>query len=152
MGTSVNAQLNSDSEYVQSVKNMLDIVIARVFSPIKMTDWTYFFTEDYRKEKKALKVIHSYTWNVIKRRQEFLKSEKNENHAGYQKRKAFLDLLLEANSNGEQLTLEEIREEVDTFMFAVTLNNCQLNIAKNEFLGSRHDGYWNSFYFVLSSK
>ncbi|XP_044267668.1 cytochrome P450 4V2-like [Tribolium madens] len=115
MGTSVNAQENMDSEYVQSVKSLLDTLMGRIFSPYKMFDFIYFFTEDYKKEMKALNVIHSYTRDVIKRRQSAMNTRETEQ----KKKKTFLDLLLEANNgNEQQLTLEEIREEVDTFMFA----------------------------------
>lgn len=128
MGVSINAQDNSESDYVKAVKQMCDMVILRSFSPLKMYDVFYQFTDLYRKEKNALEVLHSYTKKVInKRKQELLtrKIDKNiKDEFGVKKtRFAFLDLLLQGDDGKQVLSDNEIQEEVDTLLFEVCLSN-----------------------------
>lgn len=123
MGTSVNALGDSESEYVKSVKTQCRIVMERAFSAIKSFDVLFKLTGDYRTQKRCIKVLHDYTNFVIKkRRQEFLdmpETAGQKDMFGVKKRTTFLDLLLQSQIDGEGLSDETIREEVDTFMFEV---------------------------------
>lgn len=121
MGTSVNAQENSDSEYVRSVKAMCRIIIDRTFNPL-LQYIPYIFSQQYRTEKKSVKVLHDYTKSVIKKRKSELENKENianpaDEVLGVKKKMAFLDLLLQERAKGQMLSDEDIREEVDTFMF-----------------------------------
>ncbi|RZB39210.1 p450 domain containing protein, partial [Asbolus verrucosus] len=121
MGTNINAQDDENSDYVRSVKDMCRITTERSLSPLQMYDFLYPLTKNYYTQRKALKILHTYTNNVITSRQEELKNKKEEitreEDEFVRNRKAFLDLLLQATVDGRPLTREEIREEVDTFMF-----------------------------------
>lgn len=125
MGVSVNAQSNSDSDYVQSVKNMCRILIDRAFSPLKQFHFLYQFSKDYKLEMKSLKILHGYTNSVINKRVDELKQKQQtsnqdvDNDVGVKRKKAFLDLLLQSTIDGKPLSKDDIREEVDTFMFEV---------------------------------
>jgi cytochrome P450 family 4 len=100
----------------------------------------YRLTNLYRREQKALKVLHKFTNSVIsKRREEIEKGcekieEKDE--FGIKRKMAFLDVLLQSKVDGKALTNDDIREEVDTFMFeghdttASGVVFCLYNIAK----------------------
>ncbi|CAG9854570.1 unnamed protein product [Phyllotreta striolata] len=119
MGTPINALDNASSDYVRSVKTMCKIVTDRNFSPLDRR--FYPFTLNFYREQFALKVLHNHTDAVIDRRiKEFrVNSDKSSetNDCGIKKRMAFLDLLLRSTIDGKSLTREDIREEVDTFMF-----------------------------------
>uniref|UniRef100_A0AAG5CW78 Cytochrome P450 n=1 Tax=Anopheles atroparvus TaxID=41427 RepID=A0AAG5CW78_ANOAO len=124
MGTKVNAQLNSESKYVQAVKDITILVQMRLFNFLIRYDFFYQFSNNRRKTQEALKVLHGYTDSVIKSRREELAKhggaqsrDINENDMGIKKKVAFLDMLLQATIDGQPLTDLEIREEVDTFMF-----------------------------------
>ncbi|CAH1367873.1 unnamed protein product [Tenebrio molitor] len=119
MGININAQDNSDSDYVRSVKNMCRIVIERSMSPLQMYDLLFPLTKNYYTQKKSLKILHKQTNEVIYARIKELENQKQLIMNGHdsKKKKPFLDLLLQTQIDGKPLTHEEIREEVDTFMF-----------------------------------
>lgn len=143
MGTSVNVQLNSNSDYVRSLENILQIMMYRATSVLHRFDWFFKLTPLYRKHQKCLKILHEYNTSLILSKRlelnsplkiEDIEEEKIENglgvktdvstnsdqkEFGIKKKTAFLDLLLSSTLDGKPLTDKDIREEVDTFMFAV---------------------------------
>jgi cytochrome P450 family 4 len=155
MGTKINAQENSESENVRSVKAMCTIVIERSFSLLQMFDLTYPLTKNYYVQKRALKVLHGHTNSVITKRRKELQNQptkKMQNDEFVPKtKKAFLDLMLDATVDGRPLTQKEIQEEVDTFMFEVQ-GHVIVTFKIIQILGSRHNRFSNEFCYILSCK
>ncbi|XP_072402695.1 cytochrome P450 4c3-like isoform X2 [Diabrotica undecimpunctata] len=124
MGVSIHAQKYPKSDYVRAVSELCRLLIIRTYSPLKTFDFFYRFTTDYKIEMEQVKILHSHTMNVITSRREELKKKQKEEQkekigdVGIKQRKAFLDLLLEETIDGRPFTDTEIREEVDTFLFA----------------------------------
>lgn len=108
-----------------SAYRITNILFLRMFDSLKRIDFIYRFTGMYHREIKALKVLHEFTDSVIATRRHELansiktESDGNENEFGIKTKTAFLDLLLQSTIDGESLSNEDIREEVDTFMFEV---------------------------------
>ncbi|XP_006834517.1 PREDICTED: cytochrome P450 4V2-like [Chrysochloris asiatica] len=119
MGKNIGAQYNDDSDYVHAVYRMSDIILRRVKMPWFWPNFWYSMLKEGKEHRRNLKILHNFTNNVITERVRQMKSEeKGRGDYEKNKRRAFLDLLLNAvDDEGKKLSHEDIREEVDTFMF-----------------------------------
>uniref|UniRef100_G3TJ61 Cytochrome P450 4V2 n=1 Tax=Loxodonta africana TaxID=9785 RepID=G3TJ61_LOXAF len=125
MGKNIGAQNNGDSDYVRAVYRMSDMILRRIKMPWLWLDLWYLMLKEGREHKRSLKILHTFTDNVIAERVRQMKSpeeckdrHERDSRPTKNKRRAFLDLLLNAaGDDGNKLSRENIREEVDTFMF-----------------------------------
>nr|XP_004666458.1 cytochrome P450 4V2 [Jaculus jaculus] len=124
MGENIGAQSNGDSEYVRAVYRMSDMIHRRMKMPWLWLDLWYLMFKEGREHRRGLTILHTFTNGVIAKRANEIKAneECTYTHKGHvpttNKRKAFLDLLLSVtDEEGNKLSHEDIREEVDTFMF-----------------------------------
>uniref|UniRef100_A0A915JWX6 Cytochrome P450 n=1 Tax=Romanomermis culicivorax TaxID=13658 RepID=A0A915JWX6_ROMCU len=122
MGKCVNAQTNQQSDYVKAVYKLNDIIHERQKKPWFWNDFMFYKIGRGKEHDWCLSVLHGFTKHVIEERDAEIKA-----HGGFQqmfkqtaggskKRLAFLDLLLEMVDQGN-LTLKDVQEETDTFMF-----------------------------------
>uniref|UniRef100_A0A183BVZ9 Cytochrome P450 n=1 Tax=Globodera pallida TaxID=36090 RepID=A0A183BVZ9_GLOPA len=95
---------------------IIDIIQRRQHNPLMWLDTIFNWFGDGKEHSWALKVLHSFTRNVIVERREMRAREGVGTNGNGDERLAFLDLLLEMEQHGE-LKEQDIQNEVDTFMF-----------------------------------
>ncbi|XP_015177513.1 PREDICTED: cytochrome P450 4C1-like [Polistes dominula] len=141
MGTSLQGNGELEFKYRKAVHAMLGIVPFRSVRPWYLLDPIFALSPKGRLQEELLQTLHGFTNKIIAERKSFheetngkyLKNleEIEENIDGYgknyknpmhKKKLAMLDLLIAASWNGNQIDDEGIREEVDTFMFAVSFS------------------------------
>ncbi|XP_064458291.1 cytochrome P450 4C1-like [Ornithodoros turicata] len=131
MGVDIET-LPGSRRYVKAVVEVSESFTQRFVRPWLWNPWFYFWcTSQGRRERRNTASIRKFSLQAIETRKRALLKErsvrKNENGLTEPKkgRQCFMDILLDmhlrSDENGDtqgKLSLEDIREEVDTFMFA----------------------------------
>ncbi|EDV97038.1 cytochrome P450 4d8 [Drosophila grimshawi] len=133
MGTKVNAQLAESTPYANAVNECTALMAWRFMSAYLQFELLFTLTHPHLKWRqiKLIRTMHEFTIKVIEQRRQALQEELEQkqqldkdqdqdqvdNEVGSKRRMALLDVLLQAKVDGRPLSNDEIREEVDTFMF-----------------------------------
>ncbi|XP_062995342.1 cytochrome P450 4B1-like [Elgaria multicarinata webbii] len=113
-----NCQTNRNNSYINTVFDLSLMFNHRLKTPWYHNDLIYWFSSQGHQFRKACKLAHLHTDNVIRQRKESLKDDKELEKILKKRHLDFLDILLCAkDENGNPLSDEDVRAEVDTFMF-----------------------------------
>ncbi|XP_077306432.1 cytochrome P450 4B1-like [Lithobates pipiens] len=113
-----NCQNDSESAYIKAVYDLSYLVDYRFTCLPYHSDFLFHLSPHGFRFRRALKTAHQHTDEVIKERKESLKEEKELEKILQKRHLDFLDILLCAkDEKGQGLSDEDMRAEVDTFMF-----------------------------------
>ncbi|CAI2352859.1 unnamed protein product [Caenorhabditis sp. 36 PRJEB53466] len=116
MGTTIDAQHNHNHPYVMSVKRLMEIGFAWQIKPWLKLKPLWYLTGYGFEYDRHLKLVTDFTKLVIREKWEEYQQFHLDADKKDKRSMAFLDLLLELRHEG-LMNEEDIREEVDTFMF-----------------------------------
>ena len=120
MGTTVNAQLVDDGEYVRNVLRSLQLLSERFMRPWLTVDWIFHLTQLGKEQAATLKYLHGNVQQVVSEKMAKFhatgrqKTQVDDLQSVKRKKISLLDLLIE----DEQLTPDEIHDEVVTIVAA----------------------------------
>uniref|UniRef100_A0A1A9ZLJ0 Cytochrome P450 n=1 Tax=Glossina pallidipes TaxID=7398 RepID=A0A1A9ZLJ0_GLOPL len=128
MGVKIDAQKHPNLPYVKALAHATKTIARRAVQPAFYLNFLYNITHilDNVRVKKSIRIMHEFTNSIIRERRKALndslieenqKDTERDLEVGTRKSVAFLDLLLQSTIDGKPLSNEDIREEVDTFMF-----------------------------------
>ncbi|KAK4025904.1 hypothetical protein OUZ56_014940 [Daphnia magna] len=119
MGTRINAQ-TQDSDYVRAVCRIGQLLVEKMLKPWLEHPLMFSLSALGREHNQLLEILHGFTENVIRERRKTLSEKEDvakEMDIGIRNRLPLLDLLLRASDDGGVLSDQDIRNEIDTFMF-----------------------------------
>ncbi|KAI4499225.1 hypothetical protein M0802_005808 [Mischocyttarus mexicanus] len=138
MGTNLTGKSELESEYRNAVHKYTKIVVYRTVRPWHCYDTLFALTSLGREQKKMVKTLHNFSRSIIAERKRFHEQtngkyleifknvyeddvfnedpKEDNKYLKSKKRLSMLDLLIAASWD-DQIDVEGIREEIDTFMF-----------------------------------
>ncbi|XP_063810371.1 ultra-long-chain fatty acid omega-hydroxylase-like isoform X2 [Pseudophryne corroboree] len=108
------------SDYIAAIYELSALVVQREHFLPHHFDFIYRLSSNGRKFQRACNIVHEFTTGVVQQRKKALQEKGTEKgiKSKQEKTKDFIDiLLLSKDEHGNQLSDEELRDEVDTFMF-----------------------------------
>uniref|UniRef100_A0A8C2X2W8 aromatase n=1 Tax=Cyclopterus lumpus TaxID=8103 RepID=A0A8C2X2W8_CYCLU len=104
--------------YIQAVYDLSNLISLRLRMFPYHSDFLFYISPHGFRFRKARRVAYRHTVEVLRKRKEALKEENELDRIGAKRNLDFLDILLLARDEKQQgLADEDIRAEVDTFMF-----------------------------------
>ncbi|XP_034029939.1 cytochrome P450 4B1-like [Thalassophryne amazonica] len=104
--------------YIKAVYELSQLISLRVRTFLYHNNIIFHLSPHGFRYRKALRVAHSHTNEVIEKRKEALHTKRELEHIQAKRHLDFLDILLCAKDETQQgLSDEDMRAEVDTFMF-----------------------------------
>ncbi|KZS08909.1 Uncharacterized protein APZ42_027005 [Daphnia magna] len=120
MGTRIGAQ-TQDSDYVRAVYRIGQLILEKMLRPWLEHPWVFSKSALGREHDQLLGTLHAFTDGVVRERRKALCEEENnvpeERETRFRNKLPLLDLLLKASDDGKVLSDQDIRNEIDTFMF-----------------------------------
>lgn len=122
MGIRFDLDDKAQEDYKQAIQEMGKLLVYRCTYPWLLVDFIYSLTPYSQwKQKSIVKTLHHVSETVLKKRNDNYKyiESQNDSDCEIKKKLTMLDLLLSLKVNDGVIDDDGIREEVDTFIFAV---------------------------------
>ncbi|KAK7579876.1 hypothetical protein V9T40_000505 [Parthenolecanium corni] len=140
MSMKLNSQLGSSKKYLNNIQLITQKIADRISNGLLYPDIVHYFSKNYRDQNTCIKMLHGTSMRVIEQRIADRHSQKSDSREDLQNKtkKAFIDLLLDISEESpEALSIDDLLEEVTTFMF-VGHDTTATSIAWTLFLVGHH--------------
>jgi len=124
MGVTMGTQMKQRSDYLDHIERAVQIIQQRSYKPWLMIDALFKWFPQKNQLDEDMRVLKGFTMSVIEEKQQQMDEQDNYGNDIIQdnyddvndKKTAFLDILLKMKGE-DLLSLKDIQDEVDTFMF-----------------------------------